>query len=405
MNARGWMSANLAQMNASMRLPLFANTVATMRGFAQDGAYGVLTTPLDVNGWPTAACTMILSTGQLNNSAYAMKWKEGASPGFSALSGTGWSITGRTAIGGGYYTGTLVVTDRTAPITPLIGATGISEVQIMQPGLPVDYGSRWNPDALDYLAQFNGLRMMKSMGVERIPLPEGDYTLAFTGGGQVCLLNNVSTGGSTFTSGNATIPYAGHGGPIDSQVFLSGSVPPTPFVAGTPYFIIATGYGPNTMQLSATLGGAALVPTSTVSGVVVNMLEQVGGKISNAGLTPFVLSVYRGSDFLIKKVGTVSAMTVTRAGGTYRTVGTNNVLIDCVLPTTWTWANRQTEKRREASFALSREIHGMSIEECVDLANSVYARSGSSLKTAWFNIWHHADDNAQGCCGCGRVAA
>jgi hypothetical protein len=74
----------------------------------------------------------------------------------------------------------------------------------------------------------------------------------------------------TVTISNASpgvVTGTGHGGTTNDQVILSttGGLP-TGLTAGTAYYIISSGLGSNTFQLSATRGGSAINTSSAGSG-------------------------------------------------------------------------------------------------------------------------------------------
>lgn len=72
----------------------------------------------------------------------------------------------------------------------------------------------------------------------------------------------------TFTNGSANIGWPSNTLTAGTQVYLqtSGTLP-TNFAPHTPYFVIATGLSSSNVQVSATLGGSAIVAGSAGSGV------------------------------------------------------------------------------------------------------------------------------------------
>jgi cytochrome c peroxidase len=89
--------------------------------------------------------------------------------------------------------------------------------------------------------------------------------LAVPGSGNNYGRTNYNGGTVAMTIGSVTMTLNGHGFQNGAPIVLSttGALP-TGFTAGTTYFIRAT--APNTFELSATSGGAAITPTGTQSG-------------------------------------------------------------------------------------------------------------------------------------------
>lgn len=79
---------------------------------------------------------------------------------------------------------------------------------------------------------------------------------------------NGASSAVTFTNSSATIGWVANGLAAGDVVSFSnsGGALPTNFSANTPYFVIATGLGTNTIEVSATMGGSAIVAGSAGSG-------------------------------------------------------------------------------------------------------------------------------------------
>jgi hypothetical protein len=91
------------------------------------------------------------------------------------------------------------------------------------------------------------------------------------------------------STGLITLPQP-HGLNIGDAVQVSASALPTGLSAATDYFLIASGFTPTAFKLSATRGGAAIVPSSSGTAVKINPGRQEIGRLhvaaAGAGYEP-----------------------------------------------------------------------------------------------------------------------
>lgn len=105
---------------------------------------------------------------------------------------------------------------------------------------------------------------------------------------------NYSTAVTISNASPAVVGYAAHGRAAGDVVSFSGTLP-SPLVAGTLYYVIATGLTANAFEISATLGGSAINTTTSGSGtftiatgktyIATNMLGGVLPTVSSGDLT------------------------------------------------------------------------------------------------------------------------
>jgi len=104
-------------------------------------------------------------------------------------------------------------------------------------------------------------------------LPLG-FSLAWSNSGTTLVSGVPVSGLITFTNGNPALTWPGHGLAANSFVMLSTTTPNSTvvgtlpanftgstFTSQTGYYVIATGLTANNFELSATLGGSAIVPS------------------------------------------------------------------------------------------------------------------------------------------------
>ncbi|MBA4187297.1 MAG: hypothetical protein C0467_04680 [Planctomycetaceae bacterium] len=98
-----------------------------------------------------------------------------------------------------------------------------------------------------------------------------NYTMSALSAATLNTTRNINTLRSlnnsvTVTASNANITLTGHSLAVGDVVTFSAAAMPTGLTAGTPYFVVAT--GTNTIQVSATAGGAAITPSTAGTTVV-----------------------------------------------------------------------------------------------------------------------------------------
>jgi hypothetical protein len=144
----------------------------------------------------------------------------------------------------------------------------------------------------------------------------GDATFANSAGATTFTeANLVTPGTATFTNGNANIAFTNS---FDSTVVAGGrqqiifTTSAAGFTAKQVYYVISTGLSGTNMQVSATAGGAAIIPnagtTATVNGTYTRVSN---GKWQNvAGVNPYIVfnisgtTVPTGNNFQINTLGT-----------------------------------------------------------------------------------------------------
>lgn len=150
-----------------------------------------------------------------------------------------------------------------------------------------------------------------------------DMPVYLTTSGQLragtCTISNASPAVVTFNSH----PFA-----VDDEIkFTTTGALPSPLVAGTSYYVISSGFGANSFQISATLGGAAINTTTAGSGThsVTHILANKLMYVLASGLTTsaFQLSYTLGGTAIkTTNLTTQSGVhQITKAIGNYLNVG------------------------------------------------------------------------------------
>jgi fibronectin-binding autotransporter adhesin len=127
-----------------------------------------------------------------------------------------------------------------------------------------------------------------------------------------------------FTANNANITLNGHTLAVGDLVTFSAGSIPTGLTAGTPYYVVST--GTNTIQVSATKGGAAIAPTTGGSTVVA-----AGGIQVSSGNNLGTFGMLNGSattlNILRDGAGGSITLPTTAAGNLYVTAGAGAITI------------------------------------------------------------------------------
>ena len=126
----------------------------------------------------------------------------------------------------------------------------------------------------------------------------------------------------TVTASNANIALASHTLAVGDVVTFSAATIPTGLTAGTPYFVVATGIG--TIQVSATLGGTAITPSTAGASVVAAGAVKLAAGI-NLGTTGILNGSAAVLNILTAGTGSVTLPTAA-AGNLYITTGSGSIV-------------------------------------------------------------------------------
>lgn len=154
-------------------------------------------------------------------------------------------------------------------------------------------------------------------------LSNSAFQFATTPGGTAVVPNANGTGTLTsdvcaFSSGSASISVGNT--LLVNQCVTFTSSPPSPFQINTTYYVLATGLSGNSIQLSATKGGTALVAGANASGV--NLQE--GWSVSGVGASTISLDVDSSAFGAYTSGGAATWMNSVTYSNTLRLAGGNS---------------------------------------------------------------------------------